>query len=184
MQVKNKKQSDYLIKSLQLNRMSEGIFTCNQEEELKKFLKENLHPYYNIRDKNASMGEFRYKITAEEVLKYANSYQLFSVYESLADADQNHMLLQGEIRVDSNWNVKASLDDRRCISNREAMKQPKFNIFFNILESSEPHICGLKQILDYIIVNQLFDVIVEFTLYDVPVGVKKENIIIWELRNY
>jgi len=30
----------------------------------------------------------------------------------------------------------------------------------------------------------LFGIIVEFSLSEIPVGVNKENLIIWELRNY
>lgn len=184
MQVKNKTESDFMIKKLGLNRMLEGIFSNNQREELANFLNKHQFPYYNMRDKSKSMGEFLYKLTFEEVVKNSVKYDKFSVYESLADADTNHMILQGDIHIDYGWNMMASLDTHRCISNRIAMQQPQYKILLNLIEDKTPYIQGLNQVLNYIITHELFNVYVEFTYFDIPLGINKENLLIWELRNY
>jgi hypothetical protein len=135
MQIKNKSESDLMIKKLGLNKMLEGIFTNYQQNELINFLNQHQFLYYNIRDKSKSMGEFLYKLTAKEVIEKSINYERFSVYESLADADENYMILQGDIQIDNEWNILASLDKRRCISNRMAMQQPEYKsqrIYFMI----------------------------------------------------
>jgi hypothetical protein len=40
------------------------------------------------------------------------------------------------------------------------------------------------KILEFISEYELFDVVVEFTYYDIPVGRNREPLLIWEIRNY
>lgn len=183
-QIRNKTESDITIKQLKLNKMLDGVFNKGEKDEVKTFLNNNVYPYYNMRDKSMAMGQFLYKLTSKEVLSHIEDYNKFSVYESLADADSKHMLLQGEIQINSDWKVMASLSDSIGISNRVAMKNPKWCLYYDLLLDREPKIQGLRKIIDYIFEHELFDVIVEFTIYDVPVGINHENLLIWELRNY
>lgn len=65
--IRNKYESDYMIKKLGLNRMSEKIFTYNSTlDELKSYLEENTYKYYNIRDKSVSGGKFLYMLTKDQ----------------------------------------------------------------------------------------------------------------------
>ena len=182
--ITNKAQSDYEIKKRNLNRVTEEIFTNQSSiDEIKKFLENNKCEFYNIRDKSKASGEFKYKLTAEEVLKEVKNYEKFSIYESLAAADEK-LVVQGEIEIKKDFTVAASLSDVKGISNRTAMQSPVYRLNFNLLEEREPVIRGLKKVVDYVIKKQLFGMIVEFSLFEIPVGVNKENLIIWELRNY
>ena len=38
-------------------------------------------------------------------------------------------------------------------------------------------------IIDYILLNKLTNIIVEFTVFNCKVGKNNENVVIWELRN-
>lgn len=183
--ISNKSQSDFLIRSKDLNRMLEGRFTDRTPiDKIEKFLDENKFEYYNIRDKKTPCGEFKYKLTREQVLSQSRLYENFAIYESLADADQ-HLTLQGEIEIESNFIMKASLSTAPGIPNRVAMQNPEYNIYnYDLKERREPDIPGLQNVIDYICKHELIDMVVEFTLYPTYVGVHKENIIIWELRNY
>ena len=180
----NKTESDYVIKNLKLNRMLDGVFSKGEEDKVQAFLNNNPYPYYNIRDKSKAMGQFLYKLNSSEVMAHVKDYDMFSVYESLADADLKHMLLQGEVYVSSDWKVLASLSNVIGISNRLAMKEPTWHLDYDLLYDREPKITGLKQIIDYIFIHELFDVYVEFTSYGIQVGINHENLLIWELRNY
>lgn len=184
MEVRNKQESNYYINKLNLNHMLTGNFNNTQYKEVKQFLNDYQYAYYNIRDTSQSMGNFLYKLTKEDILNQIHNYNNFCIYESLYDADNEHLILQGEIQIKNDFTILASMDNQKGISNREAMKSPKYKINIDLKEFSEPNIKGLKQVIDYIINHELFDLIVEFTLYDIQVGINKENIIIWELRNY
>lgn len=182
----NKYESDCAIVRLGLNKMLEGIFTSkSSQEDLIKFLDRNKHDHYNIRDKSDPSGKFQYKLTRDEVIENSKDYKKkFSVYESLAEADKT-LILQGEIQIDKDFVMMASLSDVKGISNRIAMQEPKYNIHgFDLTDKREPSIRGLSKVLDYIISKELLDVVVEFSLFEIPVGINNEDIIIWELRNY
>jgi len=193
--VKNKIESDSLIQKLNLNRIIENYFKKNEIEKLKHFLIQNPCSYYNIRDKSSPMGRFLYKLTPDEVLAQAEKYDFFSVCESLAEADKT-LVLQGEILITEDYKIIASLSDIKGISNRQAMQSPEYRfeaemIYNPYLKKEEkpwskiPDVRGLNTVIDYLFPYELIGVIVEFSLFDIPVGTKKENIIIWELRtNY
>lgn len=183
-QIKKKDKSDKLIIKYGLNKMSESIFYKGQLQEVKDFMNKTQHAFYSMRDKNKSTSKFLYKLTPEEVIQNINNLDRFSLNESLVDADTNHLILQGDIQILKNWTCIASLSDERGISNRMVQNNPKYKLFFNLINDIEPSILGLKQIIDYYIIHELFGFVLEFSLYDVPVGTKKENIIIWEIRDY
>ena len=94
------------------------------------------------------------------------------------------MILQGDIQVDSDMRMLATLNDEKGISLRQATGKPKYNLSLNLLEQKDPPIRGIGKVVDYIFRHELFDVVVEFTLYNCPAGCNDEEIVIWELRNY
>lgn len=163
--------------------MLEAVFTKETAEELSRFLKKHKYPYYNLRDKSNSSGKFLYKVTAEEIVKENKNYDKFSVYESLSLADEK-LVLQGDIQLNNDFTLLASLSDIKGISNRTAMQEPVYHINMDLKEKREPFINGLTKVIDYVVLHELFGIIVEFSLFDIPVGINKENILIWELRNY
>jgi hypothetical protein len=164
--------------------MGEGIFKKGEIDKVKDHIANNPHPLYAMRNKAKSSGVFLYSLTAEEVLSHVDDYELFSVAESLLDADKNHMILQGAIQITNDWICRASLNDVRGMSNRQAENNPKYKLNFSLLDDSEPPIQGLRYLIDYYISHELFELVMEFGMYDIPVGVNKDNIIIWEIRSY
>ena len=181
--IRNKKESDEEIIRLGLNSAVEEVFDKSNLDKLDSFLNENPYPFYNIRDKSKSSGQFLYKLTREEVLLHCKEYDRFSVYESLCAADEN-LILQGDIFISDKFKMLASLDDRKGIPLREATKHPKYSLEIDLKDQREPSIDGLAEAINYVTKHQLFNVYVELTVYAVSVGIKKENILVWELRNY
>ncbi len=118
------------------------------------------------------------------MLLKSKKYKRYAVYESLAIAD-DRLILQGDIEIDRDFIMRASLSDIKGISNRIAMEKPVYNIYnYDLKEKRDPPISGLSKVIDYISQNSLIDMVVEFSLFEIPVGINQENIIIWELRNY
>ena len=181
--IKNKTESDRVILERGLNRLSSEVFSQGEVERLKKYLNETDFEYYNIREKKASSGSFIYKLTKEQVIQESKDFQIFSVHESLAGVDDK-LILQGEIYIDADWVMVASLSTVKNIPNREAMKKPEYTIEVDLKSCREPSIDGLTEVIDYIVGKELIGMVVEFSLFDARVGVNNENIIIWELRNY
>ena len=75
-----------------------------------------------------------------------------------------------------------SLDPTASV--RDALRNPTFNLNTNIFDKRLNEISNFDLIYQYISENELYNVIVEFALFDTGVGIKKENIIIYELRTH
>lgn len=183
--IKNKAESDSFIRRRGFNRMLEGIFTSETPiETIEEFLDKYNYKLYNVRDKAIAKGPFRYKLTRDEVLQVIKDFERFSIFESLAEADEK-LVLQGELELTTDFLLRGALSDIKGQSNRIAMETPVYNILnLDLVNGKEPNIPGLKGIIDYICREGLVGMVVEFSLYDVPVGMNKEKLIIWELRNY
>lgn len=59
-----------------------------------------------------------------------------------------------------------------------------YMLSLDLKERREPSIPGLTEAIDFIVEHDLFNMYVEISVFGIPVGVNRENIIIWELRNY
>ena len=92
--------------------------------------------------------------------------------------------LVGEIEILSNGEVYATLSIDKTASVRDALRYPIFNLKTNIFDKKLNEIPYFDFIYQYIINHNLQNVIVEFAIFDIKVGIKKENIIIYELRTH
>ena len=65
---------------------------------------------------------------------------------------------------------------------RMAEQYPEFNYSTNIFDKRLNLIPGFDSIYEYIVNHNLVDVIVEFALYNQPLGTYNEPIIVFEIR--
>ncbi len=179
-----KQQSRDLIEKLNLNRIEESVFKKGEVFKVKDYIIKNRYKSYSLRDRSHSSGKSIYGLTAYQVLDQCYNYDMFSLNESLIEADKNHMVLQGSIEITKDWVCRASLSDEIGVMQSYAEDYPKYNLNYDMIENSDPCILGLKEVINYCISHELFDMIVEFSLFSTEVGVNRENLIIWELRNY
>ena len=63
-----------------------------------------------------------------------------------------------------------------------AEQYPEFNYSTDIFDKRLDSIPGFNVVYEYIVNNDLVGVIVEFTLYNKPLGIYNEPIIIFEIR--
>lgn len=181
--IQTKHESDFTIERLNLNRLEHKIFNKNNIHRLEEYLNSTHYNYYNIRD-TAVSGKFYYKLSKEEVLEKSKEYIEFKIFESLYEADE-YLVLQGEIEISEEFIMTASLSSLINMSNRIAMQEPEVILYeYDLKEKREPSIKGLTAAIDYIVEHELIGVVVEFSIFSQKVGVHKENITIWELRNY
>ncbi len=182
--IKNKLQSIKAINDLGLNKFPEQLFNNDEKSKVEEFLKHYPAKYYAIRDKSKAGGIFKLKVDFDKVSEEINDYNLFTINVSSINYVDNQLLV-GEIEFLSNNEVYATLTTSPQASVRDALEQPEFNIktdiFNNALLNKIPH---FNFIYNYIISHNLKDVIVEFALFNKEVGLKKEKIIIYELRTH
>lgn len=182
--ITNKLESINAIKELGLNKFPEQLFKKGQIEEVKKFIDMYPADYYAIRDKSKAGGVFKLKVLFNDVLEEIKEYDLFTINVSSANYADNQVLV-GEIEFLSNERVYAILSTNPTYSVRDALKKPDYNIETDIFDKKLNEIPYFDFIYKYVVDNKLLDVIVEFSLFDIEVGINKEKIIIYELRtNY
>lgn len=184
MKITNKIESTNKIKMLKINKFPEEIFKQGETEKVKAFLKKYPVPFYAIRDKKKSGGVFKLKVEADKVLEEIEDYNLFSINVSSANYSDSQ-LLAGEIEFLSNGEVYATLSTNPTDSARSALINPDFNIKTDIFDDNTlkkiPH---FDYIYNYIVSNNLKDVVVEFSLFDQEIGINKEKIAVYELRTH
>lgn len=183
--INNKIESINKIKELNLNKFPEETFKKNEENKIKKFLKKYPANLYAIRDKSSPSGLFKFKVPYNEVLNEIKDYELFTINVSSANYSENQLLV-GEIEILSNNKVYATISTNKDYSVRDALHNPDFNIKTDIFDNDTLNkIPYFNELYNYIITNNLKDIIVEFSLFNTNLGINNENIIIYEIRtNY
>ena len=181
MKIKNKLESYNKIIELGLNRFPEKIFKSSEINEVQDFI--NTYPanYYAIRDKSKAGGIFKLKVEPQNIMNEVSGYDLFSINVSSYNYIDNQLLV-GEIYI-SGTSVNAILSTNSSYSVRDAIRNPDFNFITNIFDDKTLNkIPCFDEVYKYIIDNKLQNAIVEFAYFDKPIGINKENIIIYEIR--
>lgn len=181
--IKNKLESMKKISELGLNKFPEQLFKAGEQEKVREFLTCYPAQYYAIRDKSKAGGIFKLKVAANDVLAEINDYDLFTINVSSANYVENQLLV-GEIQILSNGEVYATLSVDPTASVRDALRNPTFNLKTDIFDKKLNIIPHFDLIYEYIITHNLQNVIVEFALFDKKVGIRKERIIVYELRTH
>lgn len=181
--IKNKLESIDKINKLGLNKFPEQLFKNNNEENVKRFLQKHPADYYAIRDKSRAGGIFKLKVDYDKVLDEIKDYNLFTINVSSANYVDNQLLV-GEIEFLSNGEVYAILSVDPTASVRDALSNPSYNLKTDIFDKKLNNIPHFDLIYQYIVEHDLRDIIVEFALFDKEVGIKKEKIIVYELRTH
>ena len=181
--IKNKLESMKKISELGLNKFPEQLFKAGEQEKVREFLTCYPAQYYAIRDKSKAGGIFKLKVAANDVLAEINDYDLFTINVSSANYVENQLVV-GEIQILSNGEVYATLSVDPTASVRDALRNPTFNLKTAIFDKKLNKIPHFDLIYEYIITHNLQNVIVEFALFDKKVGMRKERIIVYELRTH
>ena len=183
MLIKNKLESMKKISELGLNKFPEQLFKAGEQEKVKQFLTCYYAQYYAILDKSKAGGIFKLKVATNDVLAEINDYNLFTINVSSANYVENQLLV-GEIEILSNGEIYATLSVDPTASVRDALRNPTFNLKTDIFDKKLNSIPYFDLIYEYIVTHNLQNVIVEFALFNTEVGIKKEKIIVYELRTH
>lgn len=181
--IKNKLESINKINELGLNKFPEQLFRENEETKVQEFIEKYPAEFYAIRDKSRAGGTFKLKVDYNKVLEEIKGYNIFTINVSSANYVDNQLLV-GEIEFLSNGEVYAILSVDPTASVRDALSNPTFNLKTNIFDKQLNKIPHFDYVYQYISNNNLYDVIVEFALFNKDVGIKKEKVIVYELRTH
>ncbi len=182
--IKNKLESIKKIKELNLNKFPEQLFKSNEEVKVKKFITDYPAKYYALRDKSTPNGIFKLKVLKKDIDKEIKDYTLYTINVSSYNYSNNQILV-GEIEITSNNEIYAILSKNKEYSVRDAIKNPDVNIKTNIYNKQLINkIPNFDYLYTYICKHNLKDIIIEFSLFNINVGINNEPLIIYELRTH
>lgn len=180
---KTKEESRELIKKLNLNTVPEIFVNKNHLVPIQFFFKENLSELYVIRHANKVNAYYAYVKNYEEYLQVKDKFEDNIMVAVSINAYKNKILL-GAIQIDNDLiRICATTNeklDHRTIYDGSA----EFNFETDICDKKLNAIPQIDFLLLYIQKHNLYGLTIEFTVYDQPVGINKEPILINELRNY
>lgn len=180
MKIKDKFESIGFIKNNNLNYFGEEVFKSNQIAEIKNYLNSHKEKYFILKDKTKVSGKVYLNLTKDEVLKHVREYNILGLDVASYNYLNNKVLL-GEILITSNMEITLSGSFNKE-SNHRNFCEPNIFIKSNIFDKKIKYIKGLDEIISYIFKHSLFDIIIEFCVYDIPLGIYKENVVIFEIR--
>ena len=181
--IKNKQESMKYIKELNLNTLPEKYFEGFDEEKIRKFIEKYPAEFYAVRDKEkAASTKHKLAVPASEVVEYCKDLNKYTVNVSSYCYRKNQICV-GEILIYDNMDIEYIVSNNPEFSVRDAYSKPDYKGKTDIYNKKLSKIKGMDIIIDYILLNNLTNIIVEFTVFNCRVGKNNENVVIWELRN-
>ena len=183
--IKDKKDSINKMKELRLNFFPLEVFDVSALDEIKAFFDKYPAQEYVMRSPDKTNGNFFYVKDFDEAkgfLKYFNKEVTIDVsYRPYKD----NIILVGDIKIHKGpfediVDITARTDSEA--TQRNIYHAPEYNMHTTLDDNKLWDIPGFSKIARYISDHELYDVIVEFGVYDCKIGVNRENVVITELR--
>lgn len=176
MKIASKQDSFNQIKKMRLNRVPEIITDNSNPNEVIAFMDKHPASTYVLRDVRYAIGKTFFITNKEECLEKIKKYDgLFSLAVSIKSYSGRKLI--GDIFV-SGDNVQLTYSTDENANHRNLEK----SLYSNLYDDALWDIPGFNDLIKYITDKNLLNVIVEFAVYDHPVGTNKEKVLIVELR--
>lgn len=183
--IKDKKDSVSKMKELGLNYFPLEVFSVKDEEGIKNFIDNNPANEYVMRSANKAKGDFffvkNFKEAKEKLHMFEQDVTLCVSYNEFKE----DIVLVGDIIVHKSYgNETIDLTARTDTeaTHRNIYEKPEYNIHTSIEDDKFWDIPGISKIMRYISDHELYNMIVEFAVYSIRIGINKENVVISEIR--
>lgn len=182
--IKNKLDSIRKINELGLNRFPEQLFRIGEEDKVQEFINEYPADYYAIRDKSKINGVFKLKASKNNILEEIKDYELYTINVSSINYAEN-LIMEADIEIRRNGDIYITISKNAEITIRDNIENTFMSLKTNIFDDKTlDKIPDFDYIYTYLYEHNLFDVLVELSLFDKPLGIYNERIIIWEIRTH
>ena len=181
--IRNKLESLQAIKNLKLNQFPEIFLDSLDEAKINKWLLENKAEYYTIRDKiTPASPKHNPAAKFDEVINFCkeNKMEKFTVSVSSHNYRDNKVCV-GEVMIHDEV-IDYIISNNPNYIIRDVYKDFDYNGTASLFDRKLKYIKGLQEALDYIVRHNLFNIIVEFIVFNCPVGINNEKVVIGELR--
>ena len=184
-QIKNKVDSIKKMKELRLNYFPLEVYSVQDLEGIKKFFKKYPAKEYVLRNNDKPEGNFYFVSSFEEVEPLLKNFETRVTIDVSYNEFKENIVLVGDIKVTRDG-VRESVDliarDDEEGTNRNVYDNPKYNLHTSLDDDKVWKIPGFSKLMSYISEHELYNMIIEFIVYDCKVGINKENVVIAEIR--
>ena len=184
-EIKDKKDSIAKIKQMGINSIPVDVFSVDNKESIKRFFENNPASEYIMRSTIKAQGLFFFVKDYEEAEQYLDKYQQeVTIAVSVRPYKEDIVLLGDVIVKRSGMSEMVDITARDDIdaTHRNIYEKPKYNFHASLEDDRLWKIPGFSKLMRYISDHELYDVILEFVVYDCKVGTYKENVVIIEMR--
>ncbi|MBO5357560.1 MAG: hypothetical protein J6A53_09535 [Clostridia bacterium] len=181
-QIKTKEESRNAINRLGLNTVPEIFIEKHETDKMRQFMDTYKEELYVLRDADRSSSHYEYISSYEECVEKAKHFK-GRVILAVSINTYKEKLLLGAIEIKGDV-VRLCATENKALDHRTMYGGAEYNFETDIFDKNLSKIPELDFLYGYIVEHQLFDITVEFTIYDKCVGTKNERIIINEIRNY
>ena len=185
MEIRNKQESANLIKKLKLNVLPQQMFHSPKDSDVTEFLEKYPADYYAVRDRDiVNSPKYNLKVKKEDVVNYVKEKELKNFLVNVSSYNyKDNLLCTCDMQINSfDFSVYLWVSLNKETSGREN----KEDIYLNtdIYDKRLKKIPGISIAIDYIFKNNLFNMVVESSVFNVNLGINNEPISIWELRTH
>ena len=178
--IKSKKHSSELIKKLDLNRVPEILLDEYDYDKISAFCDKYKEPLYILRDLESANGMYFFCKSKSECLENAKEYKgRFSLAVSCSSYEGK--ILLGDIMIGDNRVVIGARNDPLS-HHRNIYDKPCICLDTDWDDKRLWKVDGVEKLFNYILSKKLFNVVVEFVVYDRKVGINQDEVLIVELR--
>lgn len=173
------------MKELKLNYFPLQVFGVKDIDGIKKFFSDYPSEEYIFRNTDKAKGNFCFVKSEDEIEKALENFDNQVTVGVSYNPFKNNIVLVGDIKVEKkNDSVTIQLTARsdKKATHRNIYEKPKYNLSCNIEDDRLWQIDGFDKAINYIVKHDLFGCIVEFTVYDIAIGINHENVVISEIR--
>ena len=181
MKIISKEESSKIIARLNLNGVPEIVLHKFNKKLIEEFCDKFVVSKYILRDLENPIGQYYFCKNKTECCICAKNYKgTFSLGVSCF-AYKNIVLL-GDIQVKKDSVTLVARTDENA-NHRNIYDQTEINFTTTLDDEKLWDIQGFDLLIKYILDHNLYDVIVEFVVFDRNVGVNNEKVLIVELRS-
>lgn len=184
-EITDKKDAVETMKRLGLNYFPLDVFDIDDIEGIKKFFKKYPSPEYVLRNTDKAGGKFFFVSSFEETLPLLQNFEQNVTIDVSYNPYKEDIVLVGDVKVTKDGfqdMIDLIARDDEEGTNRNVYENPKYNLHTTLDDEKLWEIPGFTKLMDYISTHELYNMIVEFIIYDCKLGVKKENVVIVEIR--
>lgn len=183
--IKDKKDSILKMREMNLNTMPCEVFSAKDISAIENFFSEFPAEEYILRSTDKAQGEF---VFVKSFAEAKNNLYKFEGHVTVAVSFRPYsedVVLIGDICVSRKPEgdvVDITATTKSDGTHRGVYENPEYNMHASLDEDKVWNIPGFSKLLRYISDHELYDVIIEFAVYDIKVGKNKDNVLISELR--